>query len=149
MIYLAAPFFNEAQLALVKQAEVALRANFGNVVYSPRLDGTLRDMSSAERVKRAPEIFLRNCCEIDRRKYVVALLDHKDTGTIWECGYAYAKDKSIIGIRSPNAKWQNVMLEFSLTALVPSMPLALTTLKQLMIFGRAPIVAPPKHEAIT
>jgi nucleoside 2-deoxyribosyltransferase len=49
------------------------------------------------------DAIVRDCIEqIDRADAVVAILDgsDSDSGTSWECGYAFARDKTIIGVRT-------------------------------------------------
>jgi nucleoside 2-deoxyribosyltransferase len=47
-------------------------------------------------------IFRRNVESIEISEAVVAILDgsDSDSGTAWECGYAYAKGKPVIGVRT-------------------------------------------------
>jgi nucleoside 2-deoxyribosyltransferase len=88
LIYIAAPFFTPAQVTLVETVESSIKA-VGMAFYSPRLDGVLKDMLPEERKAKSGEVFKRNCAMIMECNAMIAVLDEKDTGTTWECGFAY------------------------------------------------------------
>jgi nucleoside 2-deoxyribosyltransferase len=90
-VYLAAPFFNPEQIALVEKIEIALRSIDGVALYSPREDGVLGEMSSEDKRKATANIFRLNCENIEEADMVVAVIDGRDTGVVWELGYAYAQ----------------------------------------------------------
>ena len=114
-VYLASPFFNPEQLLLVKTIEVLIK-NIGLECYSPRLDGVLQDMSPEERARSTKRIFEKNCAEIMKCDAMFAILNDRDTGTIWELGFGYAYkqfrnlDYRIITFTSGENK-ENVMLK--------------------------------------
>jgi hypothetical protein len=85
-VYLAGPFFNLAQRWLIEEARDALRSQ-GLAVFSP-----LHDVGrgSAEQVAPAD---LEGLCNCDR---VLALVDGADVGTIFELGYARAREIPIV-----------------------------------------------------
>lgn len=71
------------------------------------------------------EVFERCRNHIDDASVVLAILDgaDADSGTSWEVGYAYAKDKCILGLRTDfretgDAGSLNCMLEFSSHAIL-------------------------------
>ena len=81
----------------------------------------------------------RDRTAIDDSDAVVALLDgpQVDDGTAWEIGYAYAKGKPIVGIRTDfrNAGDTshgrvNAMIEGSCTVIVSDMDAAIDCLKR-------------------
>lgn len=87
-IYIAAPFFNLAELWLVGELRDQLLAN-GVGVFSPYHDIGL---GSAEFV--AP----LDLAAIDDCEAVLAVLNGSDTGTIFEIGYATAKGKPVVAL---------------------------------------------------
>ena len=91
--YLASPFFNPEQVERVNYVNLRLR-DLGYKVWSPSHDGTV--VSPREGVDIQKRIFELNCLMIKRSNYVFAITDGKDIGTIWECGYAYAKNVPIV-----------------------------------------------------
>ena len=95
-IYLASPFFNEKELADVTRAEKILMGR-GFEVFSPRLHEVRTDKNAE------PERWSRETFEMDRENIdlcdcVVMLYRgaYSDSGTAWECGYAYATNKPVI-----------------------------------------------------
>jgi nucleoside 2-deoxyribosyltransferase len=98
-IYLASPFFNEEENAWVENAEKILR-NRGFDVYSPR-EHEVRDTDAVGTVKWANDTFFQDVHAIDESDCVVMLYhgNYSDSGTAWECGYAYAIDKEVICVQ--------------------------------------------------
>jgi hypothetical protein len=85
-VYLAGPFFNLAQRWLIEEARDALRSQ-GLDVFSPLHDvgrGTAEQVAPAD---------LEGLCNCDR---VLALVDGADVGTIFELGYARARNLPIV-----------------------------------------------------
>jgi len=120
MIYIASPFFNQEQLDFVKAIESAL--NRKRIDYfSPRSTGVLLDMTEEEKQKRKKEIYNDNVKNIDMCTLMIAVIDDKDVGTMWEMGYATAKGKPIISISNKNYGL-NVMLAESVRAHVLDIP---------------------------
>lgn len=113
-IYIAAPFFNEKQLNFVMEVENALTKSAISF-YSPRKAGILQDLSEEERQVAKSAIYKDNIDNIDNCKIVIAVIDDRDTGTIWEMGYATASGKRVISI-SNEGYGLNVMLAESVQA---------------------------------
>lgn len=113
-VYLAAPFFGPAQVAAVERLEVLL-SRFAFDYYSPRKDGVLQDMTPEERRRAARTIFERNCSEINASSLVLALVDGRDTGVIWEMGYACASGVPIVTY-TEHDYGLNVMIKESVAA---------------------------------
>jgi len=108
MIYIASPFFNPEEIAFIQRIEQELDSY--NVEYfSPRHSGTLQDMSEEEKQKSKAKIYKENIDNIRLCDIMVAVIDGRDTGTIWEMGYATALGKDIISISNYNYGL-NVML---------------------------------------
>lgn len=92
MVYIASPFFSEEELNNVKLVEKILsdrKIDF----FSPRQHEMRGDLQ-----KLAPQIFELDKKMIDKSDCVLVLYYgvYSDSGTAWECGYAYAKDKAVI-----------------------------------------------------
>ncbi len=97
-VYLAGPLFTLAERLWQRQLAEALRAR-DLTVFLPQDDAGLP-------LLREPPDFhgaFEACRDaIDRADVVVATLDGADvdSGTAWECGYAYARNKPIVSIRT-------------------------------------------------
>lgn len=106
--YIASPFFNKKEVSFVEKIENEL-SSVGELFYSPRLDGVLNDMTPQERSKSKRTIYENNIKNIVDCDCIVAVIDGRDQGTIFEIGYAAALNKSIITITSQSFG-VNVML---------------------------------------
>lgn len=105
-IYLAGPLFSEAErawlLSLKRQIEEKGRSEAGDITviwpWELFLPGEVESLGSGA----SKEIFRRCRDALDECDTVVALLDGPmvDDGTAWEIGYAFARKKRIIGIRT-------------------------------------------------
>lgn len=97
-IYLASPFFNETELCYVSRAEEILRAR-GFDVFSPR-EHEIRD-ESAGTPAWALKTFRHDIEAIDACDVVVMLYhgNYSDSGTAFECGYAYAIKKPTVVVQ--------------------------------------------------
>jgi nucleoside 2-deoxyribosyltransferase len=91
-IYLAGPLFTLAEQQFNTNLAVMLQ-NAGFKVFLPQAE--CKDLSG---------VAIFNTCKhgIDTADVVVAILDgaDADSGTCWECGYAYALKKPIVAIRT-------------------------------------------------
>ena len=98
-IYLASPFFNEEENCWVENAENILR-NRGLDVFSPR-ENEVRDTDKVGTIGWAYDTFWNDVHAIDNSDCVVMLYhgNYSDSGTAWECGYAYAMDKPVICVQ--------------------------------------------------
>jgi nucleoside 2-deoxyribosyltransferase len=85
-MYLAAPFFTPSQIKTVELMEAEIE-KAGFELLSPRRSGVLMDMSPSERAASARRIFVKNCEDITASDYLLALVDDRDPGTIWEMGF--------------------------------------------------------------
>lgn len=113
-VYIAAPFFKPHELKFVQDIESYLSGeNFA--FYSPRQDGVLMDMTDEERQTKKREIFVLNTGYIRRAMCVVAVIDDRDVGTIWEMGFAHALNVPVISISNQDYGL-NVMLAESVQA---------------------------------
>jgi nucleoside 2-deoxyribosyltransferase len=109
-IYIASPFFNPTQVQIVEDIKSAME-EIGVEYYSPKdanLFENFKDMDPKM-------IFSENVVNILNRKAVVVVTDGKDVGTIFEAGFAYAKQIPIVYVwldRPEGAKF-NLMLSQS------------------------------------
>ncbi len=121
-IYLAGPLFSQAE----RHFNIYLRDKLveqGFSVFLPQEDGS--DDTEARLELKQKNIFEKDVKGIDECDIVVAVLDggsDADSGTAWEIGYAYAKGKELIGLRTdirtlgPEGN-VNLMIEVSLDKL--------------------------------
>lgn len=91
-VYIAAPFFNEVQINSVSEIEFILSI-YNIEHFSPRSTGILRDMNETDRRKKSDYIFKRNIEEMHSCNIIIAVIDDKDIGTIFEIGYFSALKK--------------------------------------------------------
>jgi len=138
-IYLAGPFFNEAQVAHISKVEAMLEKMPKFEVFSPRKQHEGEDVSIND-PQHARDVFEENRMSIERADLVVALLDYllpkssflsvvpgihsyqldqvasfpelriPDAGTVWEMGMAYAHKVPTVGFFSNQPKKANLML---------------------------------------
>ncbi|MBE6655517.1 MAG: nucleoside 2-deoxyribosyltransferase [Ruminococcaceae bacterium] len=102
-IYLAGPFFNEKENALILDFAARLREKYD--VFVP-MEHTAEGDVPEGGFAWGKEIFDIDVCGLDGADLVVAL-DHgftSDAGTAWETGYAYAKGKPsyIVAVGDPS-----------------------------------------------
>lgn len=95
-IYLASPFFNDIELENVKKAEKILMDR-GFSVFSPRLN-EVRDEENVQKSAWSKETFMNDKKFIDWADAVVMLYygGYSDSGTAWECGYAYGTNTPVV-----------------------------------------------------
>ncbi len=92
-IYLAGPLFTLAEREFNAKLAQGLRER-NLTVFLPQ-ETEVRELTSSS-------IFANDVNGVDQAKVVVAIFDgpDPDSGTCWECGYAYAKGKPIIAVRT-------------------------------------------------
>lgn len=102
-IYLAGPFFNDEELNNIKKAENILEGR-GFTVISPRKI-EIRDHGETGTVTWARETFENDRKMIDAADAVVMMYygAYSDSGTAWECGYAFAAHKPVIVVHLGNS----------------------------------------------
>ena len=84
-IYLASPWFNEAQAERENRIKNKLR-ELGFDVWSPKENSSLSPITDP---KVREEIFAANISGMKNCDIIFAITDEKDMGTIWEAGFAY------------------------------------------------------------
>ncbi len=120
MVYLAGPLFTHAELEYNQKLKNMLLNN-GFSVFLPQEDA---EDAAHERERQNQECIFMKCVEgVDASDFVVAVLDgvDVDSGTAWEAGYAYAKGKPVIGLRTDFRELSdgivNLMVEMAIVAL--------------------------------
>lgn len=98
-VYLAGPDVFELNAIELGNSYVKLCEKYGFKGLFP-LDNVINFNQEKEEI--AKEIFIKNCELIDKSDFVIANLNlfrgkEADSGTVWECGYAYAKGKKVYG----------------------------------------------------
>ncbi len=99
--YLAAPFFNQEQVAVVEALEACI-TSAGYQLFSPRQGQQALVMNRMIQAGSTPptslrtRVFVENCVALDGADIVVAVVDGRDTGVIFEQGYAYARSIPVI-----------------------------------------------------
>ncbi len=120
MIYLAGPLFTHAELEFNRRLkDMFLKKGFS--VFLPQEDA---EDAASERERQNQECIFQKCVEgVDSADIVVAVLDgvDVDSGTAWEIGYAYARGKPVIGLRTDFRAFSdgivNLMVEMAIVAL--------------------------------
>ncbi|MHC0039417.1 nucleoside 2-deoxyribosyltransferase [Pseudoneobacillus sp. C159] len=95
-VYLASPFFNEKEIAIVEQVEKIL-AEKGLNVFSPMRKPTDHQAEFGSR-QWSIETFMDDVKYINWAEIVVGIYygNYSDSGTAWEMGYAFATNKPVI-----------------------------------------------------
>lgn len=96
-VYLAAPLFSEAERDFNRKLRDEIkRAGFN--VFLPQEDSN----NVKEEKNRQEIIFNKNMEAIEGSDIVVAVIDgvDVDSGTSWEVGYAFAKGKPVLALRT-------------------------------------------------
>lgn len=97
-IYLASPFFNEEELEIYHRA-IRLLRDEGYEVYVPQ-EHTIENGWKLSNEDWARRVFIEDIKAIDNSEIVIVLNFgmYSDSGTAWEAGYAFAKDKKVVQV---------------------------------------------------
>lgn len=97
-IYLASPLFTEEELSVIGKVENILRSK-GHIVFSPR-EHENREFEVGTRAW-SMQIFNLDRSYIDWCDCMVMIYygGYSDSGTAWECGYAYGTNKPVIVVQ--------------------------------------------------
>ncbi|WP_125588044.1 nucleoside 2-deoxyribosyltransferase [Companilactobacillus jidongensis] len=122
-VYLAGPFFSKEQISRLDEIEKLLNNNttIGDI-FRPGVDEYQDAKMGTFEWQTA--VFKHDINNINISDIVIAMLDYKnengefepDSGTIWECGYAFANNIPVIGVRYEPEQPLNLMLAGSFTA---------------------------------
>ena len=96
-VYLAAPLFSEAERDFNRKLRDEIKSAGFNVFLPQEDSNNVRDEKNRQNI-----IFNKNVDAIDSSGIIVAVIDGTDvdSGTAWEIGYAFARGKPIIGLRT-------------------------------------------------
>ena len=97
--YLASPFFNEDEIKIYNEVIAILRKNKNIDLFVPR-EHEFEDGHNMPNNVWGKEVFLVDKNAIDESEVVIVLNFgmYSDSGTAWEAGYAYAKEKVVYQI---------------------------------------------------
>lgn len=97
-IYLAAPFFTEAEIEVYRRVIRALRTE-GYEVYVPQ-EHTIENAWSLSNEDWAAKVYCEDCSAIEKCDTVMVLNFgmYSDSGTAWEAGYGCAKGKQVVQV---------------------------------------------------
>ena len=105
-IYIAGPLFKPAHIEVIKNIEQLLDS-LSCPYFSPREFGVIADEKmTPERMRRIYDMNIDMVAQCDT---MIAIIDDRDTGTVFEIGYASAMSKNIITYSS-QGYGVNVML---------------------------------------
>ena len=109
-IYIASPFFNEREIDNLSRVERLLEDR-GFQVFSPRQHEVRTEDSINQRLW-SKETFLNDRRFIDWAEVVVMLYygSYSDSGTAWECGYAYGTRTPVVVVHLENDNGSNLMV---------------------------------------
>ncbi|MEW6048507.1 MAG: PfkB family carbohydrate kinase [Bacillota bacterium] len=120
-VYLAGPFFDEGQVWVIDRIQ-RLLSHHGFQVFSPMHDAGVAGEESSDEA-----IFSTDVAALSESDMVLAVLDGEDPGTMWECGYAYARGKPVLAYCTGQLSGLNLITR---TAIGP--PVA-SNLRQLLL----------------
>ena len=135
IIYLAAPLFSDAE----REFNCKLRdqiVELGFSVFLPQEDSN--DTTEMRHEEKQNYIFKQNLEAIDNSNIIVAILDggsDVDSGTAWELGYAFAKKKTVLALKTDfrtlgSEGIVNLMIEVSADSLVTDVSGLMDALEQ-------------------
>ena len=104
-VYIAGPFFSKEQKETINKIERLLKARDTHF-YSPMRDGVIGEMEKPN----FDLIYKNNVDNVADCTTMIAVIDDRDMGTIFEMGYAAALGKDIITYSSKDYGL-NVMIE--------------------------------------
>ena len=93
-VYIASPFFNDEQNAIVDRVEEIL-AHYNLTFFSPRSMNRLEPYELHDKEKRY-ETFMKNLETVEDCSFMIAIPHNKDMGTVFEAGYAFARNIPMI-----------------------------------------------------
>lgn len=107
-IYLAAPLFTAAERLFNSKLADSIEYLGGHEIWLPQ--------NKEPREKNAQAIFAMDKIGLDWAEVVVGCMDgpDPDSGTCWECGYAFAKGKPIVLFRTDMRSATDVDAPFNL-----------------------------------
>ena len=120
LIYLAASL-KPQDIHVCEEIEAACE-EYDLPLFSPRKNGLIETMSEEDRKKNSKTLFEDNIRQMNRSQMMLARVDLKDTGTLFEIGYFYRKGSPIIAFSErPIEKGINLMIAHACAVYAPSM----------------------------
>jgi nucleoside 2-deoxyribosyltransferase len=131
-IYLAGPFFNQAERVFVETVAATLEAHFGGRIslFVPHVH-TQTILTPASSDADRQRVFESDIAAMEGADIFVLILDGEDTGTSFEMGWGYARGKSMVGLWTDVRKWPNLMLAQS-AEIVSTIPDLLMAVQRLL-----------------
>ena len=115
-VYLAAPLFSEAE----RSFNTSVARLLGQHLFEVHLPQEIGDDSCTRDNREQDKLFARNRTALEQSDFIVAIIDgaDADSGTAWEMGYAFARKKPVIALRTDfrrvgRHEQVNLMLEHS------------------------------------
>jgi nucleoside 2-deoxyribosyltransferase len=131
-IYLAGPFFSQAERVFVEAVAATLEAHFGERIslFVPHVHTqTILTTASSDADRR--RVFESDIAAMEGAEIFVLILDGEDTGTSFEMGWGYARGKSMVGLWTDVRKRPNLMLAQS-AEIVSTLPDLLMAVQRLL-----------------
>ncbi|OPX64334.1 MULTISPECIES: nucleoside 2-deoxyribosyltransferase [unclassified Methanoregula] len=115
-VYLAAPLFSEAE----RSFNASVARTLGSHLFDVHLPQETGDDCDTRDIREQERLFSVNKTALDTSDFIVAIIDgaDADSGTAWEMGYAFARGKPVIALRTDfrrvgHHEQVNLMLEQS------------------------------------
>ncbi len=125
-VYLAAPLFSGAELDFNRKLRDEIKMA-GFKVFLPQEDSNnIKDERTRQKI-----IFVKNEAAIQNSDIIVAVLDGTDvdSGTAWEIGYAYARGKPVLGLRTD---FRTLGIEGTVNLMIERSVVLCTSIKELL-----------------
>ncbi len=108
-VYIAGPLFDDHERSYLESISTILEEK-GYETFLPHRDAGVVKGEYTKDIK--DQIFITDIEALNKANIVVALLTGRDvdSGTAAEIGYAFAKEKTIIGIDANNVKFLNIFV---------------------------------------
>lgn len=100
-VYIAGGWFSPEQEKALDELEGFIKKHFKQY-FSPREHNNSKG-------QKLEDIFQKNIQALDNADIIIASTIGKDMGTLWECGYAYARELQVI-YYAPGIEKVNLML---------------------------------------
>ena len=113
MIYIAAPFFNEAQIKVVEDIKKIL-TKLGKKYYSPKDENPTVEKDETMSKELRQKIFNNNVDAMHSSNLAIAVIDDFDKGVLWEMGFLYCISVNILGFTNFADRGMNLMLQESI-----------------------------------
>ena len=112
-IYLSSPFFNEEEIRNMRETQKILQDRKFDLVVPMDII-----IPNTNEVEWAEKMFQADKQGIDDSDVVVLLYYglYSDSGTAWECGYAYANNKPVVVVHCNETQKNNLMVVFGAAA---------------------------------